>query len=79
MVVLSVYLARSKAGSGVMVGCGVSVGAAGVSVTGKVRKTDSVGVGASAGCSAEQAETKRMMARIETMVFLWFCMEAILP
>ena len=48
MVVLRVYLARSKVGRGVFVGIGVSVKTADVSVTGKVRKTCSVGVEISA-------------------------------
>ena len=52
------------------VGSGVSVGAAGVSVTGNVRKTGSVTVGTSVVWFAEHAERKNIMARKERRIFL---------
>ena len=79
MVVLSVYLARSNTGRGVFVGNGVSVGCAGVFVAGNSTKACSVFVGLAVPCGVEQAERIKMMASRERMVFLLFCMGAILP
>ena len=77
MLVLSVYLARSNVGNGVVVGRGVSVGTAGVFVKGDVTKTGSVGVARSAGCAGAQAEMVRKIKRRKKMYFER--MGAILP